>query len=213
MTTDPMGTLQCTATAKTTGNQCTQRPVPGAKVCHYHGGASAQVKTAAARKLAEEKARALAQTLGVPIEQDPREGILMALRWSAGHVAWYRAQVQALAPDALIWGQTGHRYGEGPEGPIDVTEESAVAHVWLKLYDLERDRYAKLCVEAVKIGLDERRIRVEEQQAAILAQGLTWMQGEAQLRLDLSAVEQRVFGELLSEMLQRLDDMESPARV
>jgi hypothetical protein len=128
-------------------------------------------------------------------------------------VAWYRAQVQALAPDALIWGQTGHRYGEGPEGPIDVTEESAVAHVWLKLYDLERDRYAKLCVEAVKIGLDERRIRVEEQQAAILAQGLTWMQGEAQLRLDLSAVEQRVFGELLSEMLQRLDDMESPARV
>lgn len=203
----------CTAHRKSDGGPCNRRPKDGADVCKGCGGAAPQVKAAGARRLAEKKARALAQTLGVPVDVDPKDAILAEIRHSAGHVAWYRAQVQALASDDLTWGKTGHRYGEGPEGPIDVTEEAAVAHMWLKLYDQERDRLRTLCVAAIKAGIDERRIQVEERQAAILAQGLTWLQGEAKLRLDLNEVESRVFSELIGEMFGRLDDLEAaPAR-
>ena len=209
---DPMEKPTCGAKTRA-GTPCRKHPEPGQKRCRMHGGATPLGRAAGARRLAEAKARKLADTLGVPVDVDPKEAVLDAIRWSAGHVAFFRAQVQALDPDSLIWGKTSHRCGEGPEGPIDVTEESAVANMWLRLYDQERDRFSALCLAAIKVGIDERRIKVEEQQAQIFAQGLTWLQGEAKLRLDLNDVESRVFGELLSEMLGRLDDLESPARV
>jgi len=42
---------RCHARSKTTGQQCKQAVVPGATVCHYHGGAAPQVKEAARERL------------------------------------------------------------------------------------------------------------------------------------------------------------------
>jgi len=48
----PMGGRpQCTAHSKQTGERCKQRPIPGGRVCHYHGGAIPQVKAAAQERL------------------------------------------------------------------------------------------------------------------------------------------------------------------
>lgn len=44
---------QCTATSRTTGNRCGQRPIPGGTVCRYHGGAAPQVQRSARGRLAE----------------------------------------------------------------------------------------------------------------------------------------------------------------
>jgi len=55
--TDPMGDLRpqggrrCTAHSKQTGDRCKQPCVPGARVCHYHGGAAPHVKQAAQERL------------------------------------------------------------------------------------------------------------------------------------------------------------------
>ena len=45
------GAQRCHARSKTTGQQCRQAVVPGATVCHYHGGAAPQVKDAARERL------------------------------------------------------------------------------------------------------------------------------------------------------------------
>ena len=48
---NPKGAQRCHARSKTTGQQCRQAVVPGATVCHYHGGAAPQVKEAAQDRL------------------------------------------------------------------------------------------------------------------------------------------------------------------
>ena len=47
----PKGAQRCHARSKTTGQQCRQAVVPGATVCHYHGGAAPQVQEAARERL------------------------------------------------------------------------------------------------------------------------------------------------------------------
>lgn len=44
---------QCTATSRTSGERCKQRPIPGGTVCYYHGGAAPQVRNKAALRLAQ----------------------------------------------------------------------------------------------------------------------------------------------------------------
>jgi len=195
---------RCAAHRKSDGQPCGRWPKKGLPVCRQCGGAASQVQAAADRRAAQGQARALAREIGVPVEHDPTDGILQEIYISWGTVLFYRAQVQALDPDALIWGVTGKRYGEGPEGPIDVTDESAAAAVWLKLWNEERDRHAALCVQAVKIGLDERRIRLEEKQAELLASNVQWLLSEARMRLDLTEAGQSALSDLVREMLQRM---------
>jgi hypothetical protein len=199
----------CTAHRKTDGAPCGRRPKDGADVCKGCGGGAPQVKAAAARREQERAARSLADTLGVPEEVDPKEAILREISFSAGHVAWFRRQVEALDADTLVWGQTSHRYGEGPEGPIDVTEESAAVNMWLKLYDQERDRFHALCLAAIKVGIDERRVRLEEAKAELLVEGLQWMIGEARKRLDLSEAAVAALTDIVRETMQRLERLES----
>lgn len=191
---------------------CGKDPRRGEKFCRFHGGNLPKVRAKAEAYMQEMKVRALAQTLGLPVDVDPHTAILNEIHWSAGHVEFYRAQVQLLAPGVLIQGvrgitqstKTGFQAGESIE-----KEVGPDVHVWLKLYGEERDRLARLCLGAMKAGIDERRIQVEEQQASMLAQGLMWLQTEVKLRLDLNAVESKVFGEVLGEMLRRLDTMEA----
>lgn len=42
---------QCTARSKTSGQRCRQPAIPGAVVCHYHGGAAPQVQNKAMERL------------------------------------------------------------------------------------------------------------------------------------------------------------------
>jgi hypothetical protein len=155
----------------------------------------------------------LAQTLGAPIECDPREAILQAIYWSAGHVEFYRRQVQALAPDALVHGILGEVRTErtGAQAGTTLVEHSGpVVSMWLKLYNEERDRHSKVCVEAIRVGIDERRVRVEEQQAALLVEGLRWLASEAGSEFGWQDLERQAFDGIMKEMLQRLDRLEDP---
>lgn len=43
---------QCRAKSKQSGKRCKQPPIPGGKVCHYHGGAAPQVKLKAEQRIA-----------------------------------------------------------------------------------------------------------------------------------------------------------------
>ncbi len=182
---------------------------PGFGRCKLHGGKTPTHKISAR----EERAKALAVTLGVPIEVDPKEAILQQIYWRHGAVAWWRERVRALDPEALVWGVVKTSKGFGPQGPVDVTDEAAEVSVYLAQYLAAQAALESLCIQAVKIGLDERRVRLAEQQQAELAEGFRWLVGEARLRLDLSEAEGSCLMDLVGEMMGRLDRMESAAKV
>lgn len=56
MSADPTDAPRCTGTAKSTGERCKRRPIPGGTVCVKHGGGAPQVRAAAVQRQAEAKA-------------------------------------------------------------------------------------------------------------------------------------------------------------
>src|SRR5258708_9876430 len=73
-------------------------PVSGK--CVFQGGSSPSHNLAASRQAAAH----MAATYGQPVDKPVGELVLDEVRWTAGHVAWLREQVQALEVGALVWG-------------------------------------------------------------------------------------------------------------
>jgi len=137
-----------------------------------HGGGAPAVKAAAARRAAEAKAtaemEAAAVTLGLPVDIDPAKALLDEIHWCAGHVAWLRSKVQEVADADLIWGKTQTEDGIGANGPVDVTTSKAGPNVWLELYNQERDRFHRVCSLALRSGIEERKVKLAEDQGALV---------------------------------------------
>jgi hypothetical protein len=139
----------------------------GQRVCYRHGGAAGQSRAAGAVRVARAESEAemvkLAATLGEPVGpgQDPGEIVAEQIQWRHAHVKWLRACVQALDPGALVWGRSREKIGGEDFG---VTKE-AKPNAWLALY-LEASRdLERLCLDAIRAGLEERRVRIAELQA------------------------------------------------
>jgi hypothetical protein len=115
---------------------------------------------------AEAKVRELADTYGLPVETTPEQAILDEVHRTAGHVAWLEQQVHALTRGELVWGITKVKEGGDDAG---VTEE-AVPHALLRLYQEERKHLVTVCAAALRAGIEERRVKLAEQQGALVAQ-------------------------------------------
>lgn len=198
---------KCIATAKRTGNRCTRDAIVGATVCWVHGGAAPQVQAAAKRRAALGEALAELASLGIPVEIEPADAMLAMVHEAAGNVAFLRARVQEL--DQLLGGWQGndtldaiaHIGGAGKDGKeirnsgpaaiagrVDPHNWRAERHVLVAMYDEERDRlvrWSKACRDA---GVDERRVRLAEDQGRQLAEVIRATVG-ALLELAVAAVE------------------------
>ncbi|MEM9565071.1 MAG: hypothetical protein AAGA93_20775 [Actinomycetota bacterium] len=82
-----------------------------------------------------------AEAYGVPADVDPVTALVGEVRHSAGTVAWLRTQLA----------ERGH------------TDD-----VLLSRYDGERDRLGRLAALAVRAGVDERLVSIEEERAAAM---------------------------------------------
>lgn len=186
------GAPRCWARAKGTGEQCSQPAASGQNVCRYHGGAAPQAIAKAQKRVAERKAATLVATYGLKIETTPTQALLDEVQWTAGHVAWLRERVQEIesnalaasvnaedsdeaeagpgdsSPHPLVWGVTKRKTGGEDRG---VTEEAA-PNIWLKLYQQERAHLAKVCSEAIRAGIEERRVKLAESQGALVAHAI-----------------------------------------
>ncbi|QFG09625.1 hypothetical protein HYQ00_gp81 [Arthrobacter phage TripleJ] len=166
------GKLICGAKNKK-AEPCGLPPVPGATRCGRHGGKAPQVKAAAERRIAEQEAKEqvtkAVRTLGLPVDVDPGKALLDEIHWTAGHVAWLREKVQELEADELVWGKEKHEDGVGPQGVVDVTTEKAAPSVWYDLYLKEREHLAKVCALALRAGIEERRVKLAENQGLLVA--------------------------------------------
>lgn len=158
------------------GQRCTGWAMQGQKVCGFHGGQAPRAKAAAKRRLIEQKARRLVDTYGVKVQTTATEALLDEVQWTAGHVAWLRERVQEIESSALgddgenplVWGKTRRKTGGEDWGE---TEEAA-PNIFLKLYQAERAHLVRVCGEAIKAGIEERRVRLAEQQGALVAQAI-----------------------------------------
>jgi hypothetical protein len=215
---------KCGGEKRQGGGPCTQpagwgTPHPGTGRCKLHAGNTASHVKAAQ----EEQARAAVVTYGLPRDISPTEAILEEVRWTAGHVAWLRGIVQAIDPLALTWGVTKRKAPaadvmdeDGPRDPADielaalpeVTEEAGV-NVWLKLYLEERRHLVDVAATAVRIGIEERRVRLEEEKGALLVVGLQWLFAE----LGLSTRKLELANRLAIDMLRALAAGQPPGAI
>jgi hypothetical protein len=174
----------------------------GQRVCQTHGGKSPQAKAAAARRIAEQKARKAVVTLGEPIDTDPVEGMRNLIAWSVGHVTWYRQQLRLFKPDALVWGETEVR--ESDLSGLTITQKAQL-NAWLKLYNEERDRLAKLFAVAMHHGLAEREIRAIEQEGDQIGEAMVSYARKLAERVELSPDQLRAAVSLVPEVLLEID--------
>lgn len=150
------------------GGQCGNSAVPGALVCKRHGGAAPQVQAAAQRRVAIAEARQAAETLGLLIDISPEQALLDEVQRCAGMVAFYQARVEQVADggfEQLVFGLTKSKIG-GEDGG-DTFE--AKPSVWLQLLNEERDRLVRVCAAALRAGIEERRVKLAEQQGILVA--------------------------------------------
>lgn len=92
-----------------------------------------------------------ARRYGVERGVNPFVALLEEVRRSAGHVAWLSTKVAEAPTDD------------------DLLDEWAP---WLRLYQKERGNLVKASETAVRLGLEERVIRVEERRAELVARVL-----------------------------------------
>lgn len=183
--TDPMGAVdlmdedaagapherrRCTGTSKQTGERCGLAPVPGARVCRFHGGGAPQVQAAAERRQQEAAAQAFVARYGVPMAVEWHEAIQAGLDETYGNVLALRDLVQQMAPDALTWGQQSEVMVGSSQFPgVDITHAAGIAPV-VQLYGQERDRLHRMAVDAGKLGLEARRQAFAEQDGQRVAE-------------------------------------------
>ena len=186
---------RCTAHNQS-GNRCKNPAVPGATVCRFHGGAAPQVQAAAQRRLALHEAEEAARTLGLLIDISPEQALLDEVQRCAGMVAFYQRQVEQIAnvsAQDLVWGRTKEKVGGEDSG---TTYESG-SNAWLVLFNQERDRLTRVCAAAIKAGIEERRVKLAEQQGILVAAVIRRILTRLNLSDDQAALVSKVVPEEL----------------
>lgn len=164
------------------GKTCT-RPAgwgtdhPGDGRCKLHGGSTRSHKTASQLVQA---ARAVA-TFGLPREIDPRDALLEEVYRTAGAVDWLHQQVQRLEAEQVTWGKAESVEKTAGEFPgVDTTHRAAV-NVWVELWQKERKHLVDVAKAAIAAGIEERKVRLAEQQGAMLAGVIKAILGDLEL--------------------------------
>lgn len=157
--------------------------------CKVHGGSTPSHNAAAQAVLARQTANAY----GIPRHIDPADGLIEEYWRTAGIVAGLEAKVRSIPEDELIWGVTETTvFPESEDGNRGgrVTKSKAVPNIWLKLFNEERDRFAKLGLEIIRLGLEARRdeyirVQVDAFAAILLHPQLALTEGQRQTAADL----------------------------
>lgn len=155
--------------SKQSGERCRRAPIKGGTVCKIHGGGSAKVQAAADRRIAEAEMQDAVKTLGLPVDIDPAKALLDEIAYTYGHVQWLRTKVQELSSEDLVWGRVQTDAGIGPQGPVDTTTEKSGPNVWYQMYLTEREHLVKVTSAALRAGIEERRVKLAEQQGDLVA--------------------------------------------
>lgn len=127
----------------------------GVGCCKFHGGSTPTGRAAARRQAAEQAV----VTYGLPREIDPHAALLEELHRTAGHVAWLGQLVGDLATRDLKQYEVREMGG--------LVERPAI---WVELYHRERKHFTAVAKTCVDVGIEERRVKLAENQGRLLAE-------------------------------------------
>lgn len=187
---------------------CGQPPLIGGKVCKFHGGMSPRALAGAARRVAEAEAERANLRYGIRRDVSPSEALLEEIQWTAGHVEWIRGKVQAIEADLdVVWGETktvvrSPGEGAGEDAPPSMTEttEAAALNAWITLYQKERAHLARMCAEAIRAGIEDRKVKLAERQGQLVADVI----GRILTDLGLTREQQALVSEVVPRHLRLL---------
>lgn len=181
--------VKCTGHRKADGAPCGQPRMAGQLVCRKHGGKAPQALAAAARRVEDEVARAAVVTLGLPVDISPSDALLDEVRRTAGHVFWLLAKVQSEDGGAFV-----------PMKSEDSHPGNGSQSVWYRTYQSERAHYVNVCAQALKAGVEERRVRLAEAQGEAVAGAIRAILGD----LRLTAAQNALVAEVVPRHLRLL---------
>ena len=146
------------------GKACGLWPADGAVVCtRLHGGAAPQVRANALARVERAAVVAVVQSFrgeDVGLEVDPVGALMEEFRATVAQVRWLRSATAALESDDQAGGGGGRKL-----------------HVLHELHDQRSRHLASLVIAMGRLGIEERRLRLEEDQANdaadMLVAGLT----------------------------------------
>lgn len=159
---------RCAAHVK--GKPCRRWPNTDLKVCNTHGGASRMARRKQHEMGQRQELEIAARRFALRKDVDPASALLDLVHYQAGVVAFWREQVEKVPEDQLTWGvlkkvdKTGGLWEELTE-----TTGAAVDLTYQLLREAQKD-LAEYAGAALKAGIDERRVRIVEQQGELFGQ-------------------------------------------
>jgi hypothetical protein len=177
----------CGATTRR-GGQC-QRPAGegtdhlGFGTCRLHGGSTITHRQAAVAEMARAHVASLAQ----PVPVDAYELVEHALGWTHATILWLNTKIvelqeqDAMGPVVstltrpLVLGKRGE---SATKTVTEVREAAPDLHIWIRTRDQALDRAVRYAKVLADMGVDERRVRVQEAQADRVANVLNTVMHE-----------------------------------
>jgi hypothetical protein len=123
--------------------------------CKLHGGCVPHHRKQAMKLFAKLGVK----EFGLPVNVDPHTALLEELHRTAGIVAFYEARIREL--------EEGQLHGPVGGGALSIPREEP--HVWIRLHQEERSHLVNVAAVCIKSGIEERRIKIAEQQGQLLA--------------------------------------------
>lgn len=108
--------------------------------------------------------KALAE-LNLDSDANPLDELLTEVQRSAAAVRWLADKVNSLEDREITHGIV--RTVQHADGSRDVTAAAAV-NLWVRMWQEERDRLARVCKLTLDAGVDERRVRLAESQGRMI---------------------------------------------
>jgi len=156
---------------------------PGVGRCKLHGGNTQTHKKHAvkesARKESDKAHAMLAARFGELVPVEPTEALLTILHLSFGHLCWLRSELAHMPSKTTFEGQ-----------------------VFLRMYDDERDRVARISKAALDAGVQERAIKLAERWGEMLGDLLAGIFHE----LALNARQQAALPGVVSRHLMAIEN-------
>ncbi len=155
------------------GGHCLSRPMRGQIRCYKHGGASPQARASADVRYLEQQVRRL-----VPATVGPMEDPIRALLTVAAEAEAFKDALRSLVGD--LNAKIRYRTDGGEQLRAEVV-----------VYERALDRVGRMCVDIAKLNLDERLVRIAEDQAARVLKAMDGALAEAGLDVDMQAEVKR----------------------
>jgi len=155
--------VKCTGTRSTDGQPCRAWAIDGGTVCVAHGGAAPQVKAKAATRVAERKTEAILARI---TDYEPITDPVSELERLAGRVVRWLDVLEGIVADL-------HR--------LRYTTQAEQIDGRIIVFERAMDRAGKILTDLARLNLDERAVKLQETQVAILAGALAEALSEAGL--------------------------------